>query len=187
VHATTGRLALACAGALGLATLVHGQDRQAAATSLPRVAGTEVSSEMSWERTANVTIDANTAVFGASPFSITFSITYRGLKLADPPDSVDVLLVRESPNASDGRTGGDAPPVVVFIDALRVPLTKQTSEGPDRIRSVVPFEVFQWMVGGDTLEFEVFERRFVLGEGQMKVLKQIAGDWAHPTKPATRH
>lgn len=183
---TTDRVALALAGALGLATLVHGQGPQAAAADLPRVAGTEISSEMSWERSANITVDANTAVFGTAPFSITFSITYLGLKLATPPDSVDVLLVRESPNASETRTGGDAPPVVVLIDALPVPLTRQTNEGPDRIKSVIPFEVFQWMVGGEKLEFEVFASRFVLSEGQMKVLKQIGSDWAHPAKTGAR-
>ena len=118
MHPTTGRLALALAGALGLATLVYAQGQSVAAPDLPRVAGTEVSSEFSWERSANITLDANTAVFGKAPFFVTFSITYQGLKLAEPPQSVDVLLVRESPSESDVRTGGDVPPVVAFIDAL---------------------------------------------------------------------
>ena len=173
---------LALAGALGLAALVHGQGQSATVPAMPRVAGTEISSEFSWERSAGVTFDANTAVFGTSPFFVTFSITYQGLKLAGPPESVDVLLVRESPTASDVRAGGDAPPVVAFIDTLPVPLTRQTNEGPDRIKSRIPFEVFQWMVGGETLEFEVFARRLVLAPGQMQVLKQVATDWAHPSK-----
>jgi len=184
VRSTAGHLALALAGALVLATLVHGQGRAAGAAGAPRVGGTEISSEFSWERSADVTLDANTATFGTAPFFITFSITYHGLKLAVPPESVDVLLVRESPTASD--VSGDAGPVVAFIDALPVPLTKQTNEGPDRVKSVIPFEVFQWMVGGETLEFEVFARRLVLAPGQMRVLKQVATDWAHPSKTGVR-
>lgn len=186
MRSTAGRLALALTGALVLDTLAHGQGRGQAGSppDLPRVAGTEISSEFSWERSADVTLDANTASFGTAPFFITFSITYRGLKLVVPPDSVDVLLVRESPTASDAP--GDAPPVVAFIDALPVPLTKQTSDGPDRIKSVIPFEVFQWMVGGETLEFEAFARRFVLAPGQMRVLKQVATEWSHPSKVGAR-
>ena len=182
MHPTTGRLALALAGSLGLAAFVHGQGQSAGAPDLPRVTGTEVSSEFSWERSANITLDANTAAFGAAPFSVTFSITYHGLKMAQPPESVDVLLVRESPTASGVGTGSDPPPVVAFIDTLPVPLTRQTSEGPDRIKSVIPFEVFQWMVGGETLDFEVFARRLVLAPEQMRALKQVATDWAHPTR-----
>ena len=185
MHPTRGRLGPALAGFLALAAIVHGHGQAAPPRpDLPRVSGTEISSEFSWERSVNVTLDANTAVFGTAPFYITFSITYHGLKQADAPDSVDVLLVRESPAASDAR--GDAPPVVALIDTLPVPLTRQTNDGPDRIKSVIPFEVFQWMVGGETLEFEAFARRFVLSPGQVKVLKQVATDWAHPAKTGAR-
>ena len=185
------RVPLSLGSVVLLAILVHGQGQAAPARpDLPRVPGTEVSSEFSWERTTNLTVDANTAVFGGTPFSITFSVTYHGLKMLEAPESVDLLIVRESPAAACGdpgdniQTRAEVPPVVAFIDALPVPLTRQTNDGPDRIKSIVPFEVFQWMVGGETLEFEVFARRFVLTPAQMRVLQQVSADWAHPSSPS---
>lgn len=146
------------------------------------MAGSEVSSEQSWQRTNNLTIESHSVMFGAAPFHIAFTITYPGLNLPTPPESVEVLLVRDTPNSDDVRSTGVAPPVVVLIDDLPVPMTRQTSDGPDRIVSVVPLEVFEWMVGGESLAFEVFGRRLELVTSQLQVLKQIGGDWQHPSK-----
>ena len=65
-------------------------------------------------------------------------------------------------------------------------MTRQSSDGPDRIISVVPLEVFEWMIGGESLAFEVFGRRLELAPGQLKVLKDIGGDWEHPTKSGSK-
>jgi hypothetical protein len=146
------------------------------------VTGGEIFSEFSWDRDSNVSVDSQSLAFGDQPFHITFSVTYKGLKLAGAPETVDILLVRE--RADEGRVAGavEVPVVVAVVDKLPVPLTKQTSEGPDRIRGVLTFEVFQWIVGGAALDFEAFGRRFVLVPNQMVVLKQAATDWAHPGK-----
>jgi hypothetical protein len=72
--------------------------------------------------------------------------------------------------------------VVAIVDKLPVPLTRQSTDGPDRIKGVLSFEVFQWLVGGQALEFEAFGRRFVLVPNQLSTLKQAATDWAHPAK-----
>lgn len=144
--------------------------------------GSEVSSEQSWQRTNNRTIESHSIVFGAAPFRVAFTITYLGLNLPTPPESVEVLIVRDTPTSDDARSTGDAPPVVVLIDGLPVPMTRQTNDGPDRIVSVVPLEVFEWMIGGESLAFEVFGRRLELAPGQLQVLKQIGGDWEHPSK-----
>lgn len=144
-----------------------------------RVMGTEVSSEFSWERRTGVALDAHTAVFGAEPFHITFSIAYDGLKQLRIPDAVDVVLVRESSAASAGAVAGQSDAVVI-IDGLPAPLTRQAGDGPDRINAKVPFEIFQWMVGGEALEFEAFGRRFVLATRQIAFLNQTALEWAHP-------
>ena len=153
--------------------LQNGQPR----ADLPRVAGTEVSSEFSWERRTDVARDAHTAAFGTEPFHITFSITHRGLKLRAIPELVEVVLVRESPSAV---TVADQPTALVIIDGLPAPLTRQAGDGPDRINAAVPFEIFQWMVGGHALEFEAFGHRFVLAARQIAFLQQTALEWAHP-------
>src|SRR5262245_21055220 len=153
---------------------------------LPRVTGSEISSEQSWQRTNNRTIESHSVMFGDAPFHIVFTVTYLGLNLPVPPESVEVLLVRDAAIADDVRTAGDAPPVVVLIDDLPVPMTRQANDGPDRITSVVPLEVFEWMVGGDPLAFEVFGRRLELAPGQLKVLKDIGGDWEHPSKSGSK-
>jgi hypothetical protein len=128
----------------------------------------------------DVALDANTAVFGSEPFQITFSITYGGLKQSRIPESVDVLLVRDSAFISDVGAEDRDQSAVVIIDGLEAPLTRQTGEGPDRIKGIVPFEIFQWMVDGKSLEFEAFGRRFVLAARQIAFLKQTALEWAHP-------
>lgn len=145
------------------------------------VRGTEVFSEFSWDRDSNVSIDAQSIAFGEVPFHIVFSVSYTGLKLAVAPESVEVLLVRDRPSASDIASAGQ-PQAVAIVDQLPVPLTKQTTDGPDRIKGVLNFEVFQWLVGGTTLDFEAFGRRFVVVPNQLAVLKQAAGEWAHPGK-----
>lgn len=150
------------------------------AVDVPRVWGTEVSSEYSWERRTGISLDSHTAVFGTEPFHITLSITYEGLKQSRIPESVDVVLVRESPSSSDVAVHEQAAMAIVIIDGLPAPLTRQAGDGPDRINAIVPFEIFQWMVGGDALEFEAFGRRFVLAARQITFLKQTALEWAHP-------
>lgn len=148
----------------------------------PQLMGTEVSSEYSWERRTGVSLDTHTAVFGKEPFHITFSISYEGLRQLRIPDSVDLVLVRELPSLEDAGGRSEVPPVLVVIDGLPVPLTKQTGDGPDRINAIVPFEVFEWMVGGKALEFEAFGRRLVLAASQITFLKQTALEWAHPAR-----
>src|SRR5436190_6031073 len=96
------------------------------------VRGTEVFSEFSWDRDSNVSIDAQNIAFGEAPFHIVFSVSYQGLKLAVAPESVDVLLVRDRPSASDIASAGQQ--AVAIVDRLPVPLTRQTTEGPDRIK-----------------------------------------------------
>jgi len=155
------------------------QSGQPAARS--RVIGTEVSSEFSWERRTGVAFDAHTAVFGTEPFHITFSITYEGLKQRRIPESVDVVLVRDS-SASSGVAVPEQADAVVIIDGLPAPLTRQAGDGPDRINAKVPFEIFQWMVGGQALEFEAFGCRFVLAARQIAFLNQTALEWAHPRR-----
>ncbi len=177
---------LTLAGWIALATLLQGQAPSGPRPDLPRVPGSEISSEQSWQRTNNLTIESHSVQFGPAPFHIAFTITYPGLILATPPESVEVRLVRDVPVADDVRTTGDTPQVVVLIDGLPVPMTKQTSEGPDRITSIIPLEVFEWMVGGDVLAFEVFGRRLELAPGQLKVLKDIGDDWQHPSKSSSK-
>jgi hypothetical protein len=172
---------LALAGWIVFAPMLHGQGQSAARPDLPRVIGSEISSEQSWQRTNNRTIESHSVMFGDAPFHIVFTVTYIGLNLPMPPDSVEVLLVRDVAASGDVRAS-DAPPVVVLIDNLPVPMTRQSSDGPDRIVSVVPLEVFEWMVGGESLAFEVFGRRLELAPSQLKVLKDIGGDWEHPAK-----
>lgn len=182
---TEGLLALA--GWIALTTLLHGQAQSPAPRpDLPRVAGSEISSEQSWQRANNLTIESYSVVFGPAPFHIAFTVTYAGLNLLSPPESVEVLMVRDVPSSDDVRGAGKEPPVVVLIDGLPVPMTRQSSEGPDRIVSVVPLEVFEWMVGGETLAFEVFGRRLELAAGQLKVLKDVGDDWQHPSKPGSK-
>src|ERR1700694_5652311 len=103
------------------------------------VAGTEVFSEFSWDRGSDVSVDSQNIAFGEQPFHITFSVTYKGLKLSVAPDTVDILLVRERADAADVARMREVPPVVAIVDKLPVPLTKQTSEGPDRIKGVLSF------------------------------------------------
>jgi hypothetical protein len=147
------------------------------------VTGTEIFNEFSWDRASGMSIDAQHIAFGDAPFHITLSVTYRGLKLAGAPELVDILLVRDKPAAEDLKPAGDQTPLVVaIVDKLPVPLTKQTADGPDRIKGVLSFEVFQWLVGGQTLDFEAFGHRFVLVPNQMATLKQAATDWAHAAK-----
>ena len=172
-------LVLAWLLATAVAALVQNGQLSAAPADVPRVFGTEVSSEFSWERRTDVALDAHTAVFGSEPFHITFSITHAGLKLPGVPERVDVALVREPVASSDVAVPRLSPDAVVIIDGLPAPLTRQAGDGPDRINAVVPFEIFQWMVGGQALEFEAFGRRFVLASSQMTVLKQTALEWAH--------
>lgn len=166
--------------------MVHGQGQPPPRPDLPRVKGSEISSEQSWQRTNNRTIESHSVMFGEAPFHIVFTVSYAGLNMPTPPESVEVLLVRDAPASDDVRAAGDAPPVVVLIDDLPVPMTRQANDGPDRITSVVPLEVFEWMVGGEALAFEVFGRRLELAPGQLQVLKQIGGDWEHPTKSGSR-
>jgi hypothetical protein len=147
---------------------------------LPRVSGTEISSETFWERGTDITSDAHTAMFGAEPFRITFSITHRGLQPAAVPESVDLLLVREMATPADVALQSQAPVALAIIDGLLTPLTRQAVDGPDRITATVPFEIFQWMVGGRELEFEAFGRRLVLAARQITFLKQTGLEWAHP-------
>ena len=173
---------LTLAGCIVAASVVHAQGQPPVRPDLPRVTGSEISSEQSWQRTNNRTIEAHSVLFGQSPFHIVFTVTYVGLNLSTPPEAVEVLLVRDAPSSDDRRAAGDAPPVVVLIDSLPVPMTRQSNDGPDRITSVVPLEVFEWMVGGESLAFEVFERHLELAPGQLKVLKDIGGDWEHPGK-----
>jgi hypothetical protein len=166
---------------VGLAVHAAAQSAPPQAAARP-VGGTEIFSEFSWDRDSNVSIDSQNVAFGTEPFHITFSIAYRGLKLAGAPETVDVLLVRERADAAQLGSSADVPPVVAVVDRLPVPLTRQTSEGPDRIKGVLTFDVFQWIVGGATLDFEAFGRRFVLVPNQMVALKQAAAEWAHPGK-----
>jgi hypothetical protein len=184
VRPTEGLLTLA--GWIALTTLLQGQAQSAPKPDLPRVAGSEISSEQSWQRTNNLTIESHSVVFGAAPFHIAFTVTYPGLNMLTPPEAVEVLMVRDAPSSDDARDGGNAPQVVVLIDGLPVPMTRQSSDGPDRIVSVVPLEVFEWMVGGEALAFEVFGRRLELAPGQLKVLKDIGGDWEHPSKSGSK-
>jgi hypothetical protein len=144
------------------------------------IRGTEVFNEFSWDRATNVSVDTQSIAFGDAPFHIVFSVTYKGLKLAVAPD---ILLVRDRPSASDVKpVDGETPLAVAIVDKLPVPLTKQTTDGPDRIMGVLTFEVFQWIVGGSTLDFEAFGRHFIVVPGQLAALKQAAGEWAHSTK-----
>jgi len=148
----------------------------------PLIRGSEVFSEFSWDRDSNLSIDAQSIAFGEEPFHIVFSVSYKGLKLAAAPDTVEVLLVRDRATASDRASSAGSQPAVAIVDQLPVPLTKQTIEGPDRIKGILTFEVFQWIVGGTTLDFEAFGRRFVVVPNQLTVLKEAAGEWAHPGK-----
>jgi hypothetical protein len=162
-----------------LTLAVHLQAQSALPQSAaPKIVGTEVASEFSWERESDLMQESHTASFGVEPFHITFKIAYRGLKQVQVPESVDLQLVRDDASPADA-SGRVAPPALAVIDALEVPLTRQTAEGPDRIVAVVPFEVFQWMVGGRTLDFEAFGRHFVLAARQIAILKDVAVEWSH--------
>jgi hypothetical protein len=157
---------------------LHAQDRPA--PGLARVMGTETTAEFWYQRETNTSIDANNATFGAAPFHITFSITFQGLKQPEVPGTVEVLLVREG--AQDEPPESAASPVIIIIDGLRVPLTRQTGEGPGTIKGIVSFDVFQWMVGGTALEFEVFGQQLVLVARQVADLRVTAQEWAHPLR-----
>jgi hypothetical protein len=143
------------------------------------ITGTEISSEFSWERRTDVALDAHTAVFGAEPYFVTFSITFTGLRQRAAPASVDILLGRDGLKA-DVAAASEPPSALFIIDNLPAPLTRQTADGPDRIKAVVPFEVFEWMVGGKTLAFEAFGHRLELAPRQIALLKATALEWAHP-------
>jgi hypothetical protein len=173
---TPGRLAVAL---LVCAAPLHAQDGPA--PRLAQVMGTETTAEFWYERETNTSIDANSATFGDAPFHITFSITFQGLKQPEVPGTVEVLLVREAAQA-DELPESAASPVVIIIDGLRVPLTRQTGEGPGTIKGIVSFDVFQWMVGGTALEFEVFGRHLVLLARQVSDLRMTAQEWAHPPR-----
>jgi hypothetical protein len=164
-------LVWACAAPL------HAQDRP----GLPQVMGTETTAEFWYERETNTSVDANSATFGDAPFHITFSITFQGLKQPDVPGTVGLLLVREVAQA-DAPPESRTSPVIIIIDGLRVPLTRQTGEGTDTIKGIVSFEVFQWMVGGTSLEFEAFGRHLVLVARQVSDLRTTALEWAHPQR-----
>ena len=175
----SGRLPSALLVCAACAAPLHAQDPPAPGP--PPVIGTETTAEFWYERETNTSIDANNATFGDAPFHITFSITFQGLKQPEAPGTVAVLLVREvapADEAPESRT----PPVIIIIDGLRVPLTRQTGEGPDAIKGIVSFEVFQWMVGGTALEFEVFGRHLVLAARQVSELRMTALEWAHPPR-----
>jgi hypothetical protein len=169
-------LLLCAVGSVGSVPL-RAQDRTA--PDLARVMGTETTAEFWYERETNTSIDANNATFGDAPFHITFSITFQGLKQPDVPGTVEVLLVREAAQADEPPEPA-APPVIIIIDGLRVPLTRQTGEGPGAIKGIVSFDVFQWMVGGKALEFEVFGQHLVLVARQVEDLRVTAQEWAHP-------
>jgi hypothetical protein len=174
-----GRLPLALLVGAACAAPLHAQDRPVLGS--PQVIGTETTAEFWYERETNTSIDANNATFGEAPFHITFSIAFQGLKQPEVPGNVEVLLVREvapADEAPESRT----PPVIIVIDGLSVPLTRQTGEGPDTIKGIVSFEVFQWMVGGTALEFEVFGRHLVLAARQVSELRMTALEWAHPQR-----
>jgi hypothetical protein len=174
-----GRLPFAFLVCAAFAASPHAQDRPAPRP--PQVMGTETTAEFWYEREMNMSIDASNATFGDAPFHITFSIAFQGLKQPDIPDAVEVLLVREVAQA-DEAPESRTPPVIIIIDGLRVPLTRQMGEGPDTIKGIVSFEVFQWMVGGTALEFEVFGRHLVLAARQVSDLHRTAMEWAHPPR-----
>jgi hypothetical protein len=174
-----GRLPFALLVYMVCAASLRAQDRPAAGT--PQVMGTETTAEFWYERETDTSIDSNKAAFGDAPFHITFSITFQGLRQPEAPGTVQVLLVREVAPA-DEAPEARAPPVIIIIDGLRVPLTRQTGEAPDAIKGIVSFEVFQWMVGGTALEFEVFGRHLVLAARQVSDLRMTAQEWAHPTR-----
>ncbi len=48
--------------------------------------------------------------------------------------------------------------------------------------NIIPLEMFEWMVGGDVLEFEVLDLCLDLSPNQLQVLKQIALGWEHSSK-----
>jgi hypothetical protein len=175
----SGRCAFALLVCAACAAPLDAQDRGVA--SPPQVMGTETTAEFWYERETNTGIDSNKATFGDAPYHITFSITFPGLRQPEIPGTVEVQLVREvapADEAPDTRT----PPVIIIIDGLRVPLTRQTGEAPDTIKGIVSFEVFQWMVGGTALEFEVFGRHLVLVPRQVSDLRTTALEWAHPLR-----
>jgi hypothetical protein len=174
-----GRLAAALLVCAVCAAPVHAQDRPA--PGLAQVMGTETTAEFWYQRETNTSIDANSATFGDAPFHITFSITFQGLKQPEVPGTVEMLLVREAAQA-DEPPRSPASPVIIIIDGLRVPLTRQTGEGPDTIKGIVSFDVFQWMVGGTALEFEVFGQHLVLVARQVSDLRVTAQEWAHPPR-----
>jgi hypothetical protein len=173
------RLPLAIIVCAALQTMIHAQN-STIKPSLPRVMGTEVASEIHWERRTDISVETHTAAFGNEPFYIDFSITHQGFRSISAPEHVDVLLVRERAADSDLPQPADGGPVLIVIDGLSVPLTMQTHEGADRIKGRIAFHDFQWIAGAKALEFEAFGRRFVFAPGQVTALKEGAVDWARP-------
>jgi hypothetical protein len=147
-----------------------------------RVLGTEISSELWYQRSTDTTVAAETALFGREPFRVTFTITYQGLQPTGAPSSVEVLLAREP--LPDGTPDAAAPatPAVVVIDGLKVPLLRQTHPSADTITATLAFEDFEWMVSGTALEFEAFGRMLVLVPSQVTILHTTAVEWAQ-TRP----
>jgi hypothetical protein len=172
-----GRIAVGLLVCAVCALPVHAQDRPFPGPA--QVTGTETTAEFWYQRETNTSIDANSATFGDAPFHITFSITFQGLKQPEVPGTVEVLLVREAAQPDEPPESPPSP-VIIIIDGLRVPLTRQSGEGPDTIKGIVSFDVFQWMVGGRALEFEVFGQHLVLVARQVSDLRVTAQEWAHP-------
>lgn len=144
-----------------------------------RVVGTEVSSEIWYQRRTDVTVANETALFGAEPYRIVFTISYPGMKLLAPPRTVEVALSREA--VPNGESRADpASPALVVIDGLKMPLLQQTQPSAEMIKATVAFEDFEWMVGAKALEFEAFGRRLVLIPSQMTSLHETALEWSHP-------
>jgi hypothetical protein len=142
----------------------------------PRILGTEVSSEIWYQRSTDTTVSGETALFGSEPFHVTFTITYRGMRLLAAPTTIDLVLARDSGDAAP--EGDTASPAVVVIDGLKMPLLRQTRPTPDTIQATIAFEDFQWMVGGKALEFEAFGHLLVLVPSQVISLHTVALEWA---------
>lgn len=142
-----------------------------------RILGTEISSELWYQRSTDTTVAGETVLFGNEPFHVTFTITYRGMRLLAAPTTVEVVVARDRSDASPNTDA--AGPAVVVIDGLKVPLLRQTRPTPDMIQATIAFEDFQWMAGGKALEFEAFGRLLVLVPSQVTSLHAVALEWAH--------
>ena len=142
----------------------------------PRILGTEVSSEIWYQRSTDTTVAGETALFGSEPFHVTFTITYRGMRLLAAPTTIELVLARDSGDAAP--EADTASPAVVVIDGLKMPLLRQTRPTPDTIQTTIAFEDFQWMVGGKALEFEAFGRLLVLVPSQVISLHTVVLEWA---------